>query len=158
MWRNWSAMDSSHDKSLRLQQVMPLIQQQLAAGNTVRFAPRGCSMLPMLRQGRDKVILSPVTGPLKKYDLPLYRRDNGQFVLHRVVAVGAAYTCMGDNQYEPEQGIRQDQILAVVTAFTRDDREISVKTPVYGIYCRVWHWLRPVRRFLGRCKGFLRGR
>lgn len=141
-----------HEKNLRLEQLMPLIREQLAAGKNVRFAPRGVSMLPMLRQGRDKVILSPVTGRLKKYDLPLYQRDNGQYVLHRIVKVGDTYTCIGDNQYELERGIRQDQIIAVVTAFTRDDREIPVTDLGYRIYCRAWRWLRPVKRLLGRCK------
>lgn len=146
------------EKNLRLEQLMPLIREQLAAGKSVRFAPRGISMLPMLRQGKDKVILSPVTGRLKKYDLPLYQRDSGQYVLHRIVGVGETYTCIGDNQYALEHGIRQDQIIAVVTAFTREDREIPVTDLGYRIYCRLWHWLRPVKRILGACKRRLLGR
>ena len=140
------------EKNLRLEQLMPLIREQLAAGKSVRFSPRGISMLPMLRQGRDKVVLSPVRGRLKKYDLPLYQRDSGQYVLHRIVGVGETYTCIGDNQYALEHGIRQDQLIAVVTAFTRDDREIPVTDLGYRVYCRVWHWLRPVKRILGACK------
>ena len=140
------------EKNLRLEQLMPLIREQLAAGKSVRFSPRGISMLPMLRQGRDKVVLSPVTGRLKKYDLPLYQRDGGQYVLHRIVGVGETYTCIGDNQYALEHGIRQDQLIAVVTAFTRDDREIPVTDLGYRVYCRLWHWLRPVKRVLGACK------
>lgn len=145
-------MGSLPEKNLRLKQLMPLIREQLSAGKTVRFSPRGVSMLPMLRQGRDKVVLSPVTGRLKKYDLPLYQRDNGQYVLHRIVGVGETYTCIGDNQYEQEYGIRRDQIIAVATAFTREDRQIPVTDFAYQVYCRVWHWIRPVRRFLGRLK------
>lgn len=150
-------MACSHEIELRLEQVMPLIKEQLANGQTVRFSPRGTSMLPMLRQGRDKVVLSAVKGPLKKYDLPLYQRDNGAFVLHRIVKVGQTYTCIGDNQYVPEPGIRQDQIIAVVSAFTRDDREIPVTDLGYRIYCRLWWWLRPVKRVCGKIKGLLRG-
>lgn len=145
-------MGSLPEKNLRLEQLMPLIREQLAAGKSVRFSPRGISMLPMLRQGRDKVVLSPVRGRLKKYDLPLYQRDSGQYVLHRIVGVGETYTCIGDNQYALEHGIRQDQLIAVVTAFTRDDREIPVTDLGYRVYCRVWHWLRPVKRILGACK------
>ena len=145
-------MGSLPEKNLRLEQLMPIIREQLDAGKSVRFAPRGISMLPMLRQGKDKVVLSPVKGKLKKYDLPLYQRDSGQYVLHRVVGVGDTYTCIGDNQYALEHGIRQDQIIAVVTAFTRDDREIPVTDPAYRVYCRLWHWLRPVKRILGACK------
>lgn len=150
-------MDSLHDKNLYLEQLFPLIQEQLAQGKTVRFAPQGVSMLPMLRQGRDKVILAAPNGRLKKYDLPLYRRDNGRFVLHRVVSVGETYTCIGDNQLDPERGVRDDQIIAVVTAFTRDSREIPVTDFGYRVYCRVWHWLRPVKRIVHICKCRLRG-
>ena len=145
-------MASWSDHELRLEQAMPLIREHLASGQTVRFGPRGTSMKPMLRQGRDKVVLSAVPGKLKKYDLPLYQRDDGKYTLHRVVEVGETYTCIGDNQHVLEYGVRDDQIIGVVTAFVRDDREIPVTNIAYQIYCRVWHWLRPVKRILGKVK------
>ena len=37
----------------------------------------GDSMLPIIRQGRDLLIISKVEGRLKKYDVPLYKRDSG---------------------------------------------------------------------------------
>lgn len=113
-------------------------------------------MLPMLRQGIDSVVISPLPERLKKYDLPLYQRDNGQYVLHRVVEAGEAYTCIGDNQFVKEPDIRRDQMIALVTAFCRGDREHSVKEPGYGLYCRVWHYTRPVRHFWRRGIGWIR--
>ena len=92
---------------VHVEELMPLIQESLSAGRSVRFSPRGISMLPMLRQGIDSVILSPAPETLKKYDLPLYRRDNGKYVLHRIVDAGATYTCVGDNQFQLEHGIRR---------------------------------------------------
>lgn len=149
-------MDSLHNKAVQLEQVMPLFREILASGQSFSFSPRGTSMLPMLRQGIDSVTLSPLPEKLKKYDLPLYRRDNGQYVLHRIVAAGETYTCMGDNQFDPEPGLRQDQMIALVTAFTRGGRTVSAKDPVYRIYCRLWHYSRPVRRFARRVKSRLR--
>lgn len=149
-------MDSFVEKQYRLEDLMPLIREQLAAGKTVRFSPRGVSMLPMLRQGIDRVVLSPVPQRLKKYDLPLYQRDNGQYVLHRIIDVGETYTCMGDNQFDPESGLRHDQMIALVTAFTRGDREIPVTVWHYWLYCRVWYHSRKLRRFYRRAKGWLR--
>ena len=149
-------MDSLHNKEIALEALMPLIQERLEAGQTVRFSPRGTSMLPMLRQGIDSVVLSPVPEQLKKYDLPLYKRDNGKFVLHRIIAAGETYTCMGDNQFQPEAGLRQDQMIAVVTSFTRGDREISCRAWHYRLYCRFWHYSRPVRHFWRRGIGWLR--
>lgn len=113
-------------------------------------------MLPMLRQGIDRVVLSPVPQRLKKYDLPLYQRENGQYVLHRIIDAGETYTCLGDNQFEPEPGLGQDQMIALVTAFTRGDREIPVTAWHYRLYCRVWYHSRELRRFYRRAKGWLR--
>lgn len=132
----------------QLDSLMPLIRERLAAGQNVCFSPRGISMLPMLRQERDSVTLSPLPEKLKKYDLPLYRRRDGKYVLHRVVKVGETYTCMGDNQFTPEPGLTHDQMIAVVSGFTRDGRVWSVKDFRYRLYCRLWHSSRPVRRLL----------
>lgn len=141
---------------VHVEELMPLIQESLSAGRFVRFSPRGISMLPMLRQGIDSVILSPAPETLKKYDLPLYRRDNGKYVLHRIVDAGATYTCVGDNQFQPEPGIRRDQILGLVTGFYRGGTQHSVNEPAYRIYCRFWHYSRPLRHFWRRGIGFLR--
>ena len=130
--------------------LMPLFQEQLAAGHSICFSPKGVSMLPMLREGIDSVVLSPVNGKLKKYDLPLYRRDNGKYVLHRIVHVGEAYTCMGDNQYVPEPGLRQDQMIGVVTAFYRGNRKYAVEHLGYRLYCRIWYASRSVRHLWKR--------
>lgn len=138
-------MDSLYSKPLRLEQLMPLIREQLGQGKSVRFSPRGTSMLPMLRQGIDSVVLSPLPEMLKKYDLPLYQRSNGQFVLHRVVEAGQTYTCLGDNQFVKERDLNHDQIIGLVTAFYRGDRKHSVTEPGYRLYCRFWYHTRHVR-------------
>ena len=117
----------------QMAQLMPLIQERLDAGQTVRFSPMGTSMLPMLRQEIDSVVLSPVPEKLKKFDLPLYRRGSGKYVLHRIVRAGETYTCMGDNQFRPETGLRHDQMIAVVTVFYRGERQISCDSPLYQL-------------------------
>lgn len=139
-----------------LNNLMPLFRERLAAGQKIQFSPRGVSMLPMLRQGIDSVILSPVPEKLKKYELPLYQRDDGKYILHRIVEVDETYTCIGDNQFAYERGLRHDQMIAVVSAFTRGNREITVDHPVYRLYCILWHHSRGIRIFLRRVKNKLR--
>ena len=150
------SMDFSQTKELPLEELMPAIRESLAAGGNVKLFPKGTSMLPMLRQGIDSVILSPVPNRLSKFDLPLYQRDNGQYVLHRVVKVGETYTCIGDNQFVYEHRIRQDQLIALVTAFNRGNKEISVNRLSYWLYCRFWYYSRPFRYFWKRGIGWLR--
>lgn len=135
--------------------LVPLMKEALTAGRSVKFSPTGISMLPMLRQGTDSVELSPIPGPLKKYDLPLYQRESGKYILHRIVAVGETYSCMGDHQFSLETGVRQDQLIAVVTAFYRGHRRYSVSHPGYRLYCRLWYYSRPVRYFWRRSRNWL---
>ena len=124
---------------------MPLLRERLNAGQQVRFAPMGTSMLPMLHPGRDSVKLQAVSGPLKKYDLPFYQRPDGAYVLHRVVRTGAQYLCAGDNQFQTEP-VAPEQIIAKVISFTRNGRECSVDVFSYRLYCRAWHATRLPRR------------
>lgn len=149
--------DSLHKKDVALDTLMPLIREELAEGKSVRFSPRGISMLPMLRQGLDTVTISPPPEKLRKYDLPLYRRDNGKYILHRVIAVGDTYTCLGDNQFAKEYGVRHDQIIGLVTEFTRGEKPVSVKAWHYRLYCRLWAFSRFPRRCFRKCISLLKG-
>ncbi len=147
---------SLQNKEIPLEQLMPLIQERLDMGLSVRFRPNGVSMLPLLRPGIDSVVLSPLPKKLKKYDLPLYRRTDGKFVLHRVVRVGDTYTCIGDNQYQLEHGVKAEQMLALTTAFYRGEKRYEVSGLGYQLYCRFWHYSRGTRHFLRRVKGRIR--
>lgn len=113
-------------------------------------------MLPMLRQGIDSVILSPLPEKLQKYDLPLYQRSDGHYVLHRVIRAGETYTCMGDNQFVEEPGLNHGQMIGLVIGFYRGDRLHSVNEPTYRLYCRVWYHTRHIRHFWRRGIRFLR--
>ena len=64
-----------------------LIQLQLEKGGRATLTVTGVSMYPMLRNCVDKVVLIPITGRQKKGDIIFYRRDNGQYILHRIISV-----------------------------------------------------------------------
>ena len=67
----------SLNKEVGLDDVMQIIAEKLEAGGLVTFNPKGTSMLPMLRDGDDTVVLSKPKGRLHLFDLPLYRRKDG---------------------------------------------------------------------------------
>lgn len=150
-------MDSSNNPMIPGEELLPLLRERLAAGQTIRYLPfRGVSMLPMLRQGKDTVELSPLPEQLKKYDLPVYQYPNGKVVMHRVVAVEEGYyLCLGDNTYEYEK-ILPGQLIGLVSAFKRGGKRIEVKNPGYRLYSRLWVAAFPVRRALRRFKQSLR--
>lgn len=135
---------------ISLEEWMPLIKEQLANGQSVHFSPKGKSMLPMLRENIDSVVLSPISGKLKKYDLPLYQRKNGQYVLHRIVEVKDTYTMLGDHQVMNEYGIKQEQLIGVVTGFYRNGKLHNVNETTYKIYCGLWYFCRRCVRWAKR--------
>ena len=134
------------EKKIRLDDIMPLIRESLNEGREVTFSPRGTSMLPFLKEGRDTVTLTPPPEKLKKYDVPLYQRENGQYILHRVVRVGDTYTCVGDNQFVLEKGVEHSQIIGVCASFVRKGRKQYPNAPKWRLYAKVWHYSRPARR------------
>lgn len=144
-------------KTVRLSELLPVIEETLAAGGTVKLPITGTSMLPLLRAGRDTVTLSPVTGDLQKFDIPFYRRRDGAFVLHRIVtcAEDNTYTLCGDNQWVLEKDIRAEQIIGVVSAITRNGKTFSVNSKKYKRYVRIWHRLLPVRKYIVKLRGKL---
>ncbi|MDO5388950.1 MAG: S24/S26 family peptidase, partial [Clostridia bacterium] len=85
-------------KSVKLAEIYSVMEEMLNKGGTVNFNPRGTSMLPTIHNDGDRVVLKKFPS-LKKYDLPLYIRDDGQFVLHRVLSVNSdgTYNMCGDN-------------------------------------------------------------
>ncbi len=109
----------------------------------------GDSMLPMIRQGRDLLVIERTSGRLKQYDVPLYRRDTGQYVLHRVLKVRERdYVLCGDNRWGRETGITDRHVLGVLTAIIREGKTLSVTDRRYRIYVHLWCDLFPLRAVL----------
>ena len=124
---------------VRLETLLPVLETVLENGGEITFTPRGNSMRPMLKSGVDVITLKRFNRPLKKYALPLYRRESGQFVLHRVVGKNKdGYIMRGDNQLNKEYGITDANILGEVIAFTHNGREYKVTDFSYKLYCVLW--------------------
>lgn len=140
---------------LTLYEILPALEESIRSGSEALFTPGGRSMQPMLHSGKNKVALVRPSLPLKKHDLPLYRRAGGTLVLHRVVSVqNGSYTMRGDNTFEDEPGITNAQIIGVVSRFERHGKWISVQSPAYRLYCTVWVGIYPLRRLVRRSYGF----
>lgn len=132
---------------IRLEDAIPIIKEKLSSGGSVAFSPRGTSMLPFLVEGRDSVTLSSPPEKIRKYDVVLYRRSNGQYVLHRVISVRAGQiSCIGDNQFAIEKGIYPDQVIAVCSSFTRKGRSFTAGSLRHRVFAILWHKSRFLRR------------
>lgn len=147
------------NKQFSMEEIVPLILEVIESGGEFRLSPRGTSMLPLLREGRDSVVLVSPAHPTKR-DIYLYRRENGTYVLHRLLKLtenGEPIFC-GDNQTVLERGVPRENILARVCAIYRGEKRISVTAFRYRLYVALhcfmpWRYLRFFPRY---ARGFLR--
>ena len=131
-------------------------EQELERKGRLTYICVGVSMLPLLRQRRDIITIEKKQGRCKKYDVALYKRPNGSYVLHRVVEVREKdYVILGDNCVNKEYGITEENILGVMTSFVRDGREYSVNNGLYRFYSKLWYAIYPLRRGLKKAKSTL---
>lgn len=133
-----------NNEIMDLEDVIDVIEEVLGSGGEFRLHPRGSSMLPLIVQGRDWVVLARrVDNTVRRNDIAFYRRDNGQFVLHRVMRVekDGTYTMCGDHQCYLEQGIRQEQVIGYVKELHRNDKKVSFRSLRYRLYTTFWNWM-----------------
>lgn len=143
-------------KKVALKELYPIIKEQLESGRTVTLPITGTSMLPLLVAGRDSVILSSVKKP-NINDIIFYRRNNGQFVLHRIIGVDEnGYILCGDNQWVKEYGIHDHNIIGVVTEINRDGKTFNINNDKYIKYYKRWLKLFPIRKPLIKILTILR--
>jgi len=118
-----------------LNDLFPVMEEVLNSGGEFKMISGGTSMLPMLRDKKDTVVLIKNPSKLKKGDVPLYKRCDGSFVLHRVVKVkDDVYTMRGDNHYVSEYPVYNDQIIAILTAYIKNGKRIECSGFKYKLY------------------------
>lgn len=134
-------------------------EEEIAKNGRLVYINVGDSMMPLLREKRDLLIIEKVSGRLKKYDVPLYRRDSGQYVLHRILKVRKDdYVICGDNRWKKEYGITDRHIIGVLTGIVRDGKKISVNNKKYKLYVHLCCDFFFARAFFLRLKHFIKRR
>ena len=109
------------------------IEKILASDGMYVSSTRGVSMLPMIKTGRDVVVIAPKNGRLKRFDVALYRRGDS-YVLHRVIEVlDDRYLIRGDNTYVDEF-ISESDVIGVMTEYYRGRKNVLVTDPDYLNY------------------------
>lgn len=134
-------------------------EEYLADHGELTYRIKGVSMKPMLKQGRDLFTVT-AKGPqrCKKYDVVLYRRPPEEYVLHRIIEVRENdYVILGDNCVNKEYGIRDEDVLGVMTSFVRKGKTISVMDWQYRLYSHFWVAIHPLINFYKRVKWHLVG-
>ena len=132
------------NERLKIEEVMEL--QGSYIGPTV-----GVSMLPMLKNRRDTIVVKPKTERLKPLDVALYRRGDA-YVLHRVLRpVEGGYIIRGDNCYSDEN-VPEEAVFGVLTEFFRKDKHYFCTDKKYLRYAQRRVKTYKFRRFFVRIK------
>lgn len=130
--------------------------EQLRLHGRIIYTNVGCSMMPLIKEGRDVMIIERPEGRLKKYDIPLYVRRSGQYVLHRILEVREdSYVISGDN-CSTREVVSDDQIIGVLTGIIRRGKTLSLDRLSYRVYTHLWCDLFPIRAFIIRWRDRLR--
>ena len=115
----------------------------------------GVSMLPMLKEGRDTIVVLPKKERLKRLDVALYKVD-GKYVLHRVIQpIDGGYIIRGDNCYSDEK-IPEEAVFGVLSEFFQKDKHFLVSDKKYIKYAEKRVKSYPRRKFfhkiIRKCK------
>lgn len=128
--------------------IVALMEQPLEEGKEVALTIRGNSMWPLLRSAQDKIFLKKLDF-YKIYDIILYKRDNGSYVLHRIVGEkNGAFYLAGDGEFKKEYPIYNNQIVAGAVGGVRKGKPFSCAGLPYRIYSRVWTAILPIRPYI----------
>ena len=111
----------------------------------------GVSMLPMLKNRRDTIIVRPKTQRLQPLDVALYKRGD-DYILHRVLSVtDNGYIIRGDNCYADEI-VPEGDVIGVLTEFFRKDKHVLCTDEKYLKYVKKRLKTYKTRRFFVRIK------
>ena len=115
------------------------VERLISEGQSVTIPVKGFSMRPMMRSGKDKVILTAHSDKAIGQGAVMLFRHNGHHIMHRIVKIeGQNITFAGDGNYNKTERATKDDIVATVTAIMR-----------WRIYSTLWLALpRIVRRYI----------
>ena len=117
-------------------------------GTDVVFRPKGMSMLPFIRGGKDSVLLRKAGG-LKEGDIVLAKVEGGSYVLHRIDKIQGNYLIlMGDGNLVGKERCSLADVIAVAVQILKDDKVIDCQSKTHMRRARFWRRLLPIRRYL----------
>lgn len=118
-------------------------------GQEVRLTISGSSMAPFLIHGRDSILFSKPQTPLRRGDMVFYQRENGQFVMHRILHVKPeGLYLIGDAQTQIEGPLNPTCVFARITQVNRKGKWIKPGDFWWWFFQTVWLRVIPLRRII----------
>ena len=117
-------------------------ERELCERGKIVYTNVGVSMMPLIRENRDVMVIEILSAPPKKYQAVLFRRNEvtgrGRYVVHRILKIGKGgkYFIAGDNCTEGEI-VESADVLGVLTAVLRDGKRVDSGVR-YRLYLCFW--------------------
>ena len=149
-------MSENRKKLVHTGDYVKILEDLAQEEKTVGVPVSGNSMSPFLISQRDYVIFQKPNRPLQKGDIVFFRRDSGEYILHRVSKIREnQYYIIGDAQTKVEGPIREDQIFGLVTKVRRKGKWIDPSDFWWKFFEKVWIRVIPLRPVIRKLYGNL---
>ena len=104
------------------------------------YTNRGNSMHPLIKEGKDVLVITSQIQDINLFDIILTKRPSGRYILHRVVRKNndGTFDIAGDNSYKCDRGIKKTEIIGKLTTIIRNDKKNELDSFFYKIYVLVW--------------------
>lgn len=129
---------------------------EIEKNQVISFVPRGNSMWPILKNRGQSVIIRKknLEERLGVYAVAFYERENGAFVLHRILKVcEGGYVFCGDSQFDLEF-VKEEQIFGVLEGFYQGKKYIKVTDTHYLKRVERWYKRKTWRKIRIKCFNF----
>ncbi len=126
---------------------------ELDKNGAIAFVPRGNSMWPIIKNHKQSVIIrkKEPSERLKPFDVAFYLRENGAFVLHRIISVTErGYLACGDSQFDLEM-VSEEQVFGVLEGFYKGKRYVKATDAKYLKRVKKWYARKRSRKFRLKC-------
>lgn len=155
--------DNNRRQNISIQNWWELAGQLEQEGTSapLYFKVTGGSMVPLIGNGRDEVVVFRREGAVKKGDIVLFkaRTRHGDYVLHRVYRIrGDQILTLGDGNLAPDFWMPLSNIYGIARFLKREKRELDLDSVWMRCYGRLWMGLLPVRKYLLKAGAWWCGR
>ena len=140
-------MEERNKRMVDIDEYLPVLIDIINTGKDVNMIITGSSMAPFLCHQRDTIIISKPTGHFFKGQMVFYKRDSGQYVMHRIHHIkDDALYIVGDNQTDIEGPIRKDQVFGVINKVIRKGKTLQKGDFWWEFFEHVWIRIIPLRK------------
>lgn len=151
----------SRDDRICAERNIRTFEEELERSGRLVYTNVGVSMRPLLREGRDIMVIDRLDREPLKYDAVLFIRPGivgrGRYILHRVLRVNGdgTYWIVGDNCTAGET-VKRENIIGVMTAVRRGKKTVRTDAPGYRLYVALWCAPYPLRFAVLKCSRVFR--